>query len=505
MVKLRRCQTVSEKRRLEPDRQISNSLKNLEDLSDSELIRRWKLGDERAADCIVERYSLRMIALVASKMNSRFRGSVDPEDVAQSAFGSFFSAAKQSRIQFSQSVSLWRLLATIAKRKMLRSIERSRALKRGGNVQDVPFDEAIHYFAENSQPEASELLGELISELDSDLAPELRSVLEGILGGETQIEIAARTGVDERTVRRRQARLYEILRPDVGQIETETEFVSSSLPRVIYNQFVLGQLIGAGGFGKVYRATMQSKDAETVAVKFLRKAFWQDADAKRTFLCELEQSARIQHPSIVRYLGWGESPQGGPYVLMDWVDGRALVERPDVSAATFVRYLRSICEAIENVHREGVVHGDLTPSNILIDRSDRIVITDFGFSRFTGVDTAARAVSLASVTGGTPGFAAPEQISEAFGCVGPATDIYAIGGLAYWYLAIRSPHGKGDLAACIADTISADEPDVELLPATSATEKIIRDVAVTALRKSISDRPKTISQLKSILDNVGSK
>ena len=151
------------------------------------------------------------------------------------------------------------------------------------------------------------------------------------------------------------------------------------------------------------------------------------------------------------------------------------------------------------------MHGDLTPSNILIDRSDRIVITDFGFSRFTGVDTAARAVSLASVTGGTPGFAAPEQISEAFGCVGPATDIYAIGGLAYWYLAIRSPHGKGDLAACIADTISADEPDVELLPATSATEKIIRDVAVTALRKSISDRPKTISQLKSILDNVGSK
>ncbi len=487
---------------MEPDRQNSNSFKNLEDLSDNELVDRWKSGDEQSAACIVDRYSLRMVALVASRLSDKFRGSIAPEDVVQSALGSFFTAARRSRIQFSQSVSLWHLLATIAKRKMLRSIERSGALKRGGNVRDISFDEAIHNAVESPECEATEMLGELISELEDRLSPELRSVMEGLLCCETQAEIATRTGVDERTVRRRQARLYEMLRPSVDPIKTE--FVSDLLPQVGYNQFVLGQLIGAGGFGKVYRASMQSAVNETVAVKFLRKAFWQDADAKQTFLREIEQSVKIQHPSIIRYLGWGESPQGGPYVLMDWIDGRSLVEIQDVSSKIFVRYLQTICDALERVHREGITHGDLTPSNILIDRSDRVFITDFGFSRCVGGTTWGDADTTAPVLGGTLGFAAPEQISEAFGCVGAATDVYAIGGLAYWYLANRSPHDKGNLAASIADTISADEPDAESLPATSAAEKAIRDVAVSALRKAISDRPKSVAQLTSILDGVSS-
>lgn len=488
---------------MEPDSQITNSSKNPGNLSDSELIHRWKLGDERSAECIVDRYSLRMIALVSSRLNPRFRGNIDPEEVVQSALGSFFSAAKQSRLQFSQSVSLWRLLATFAKRKMLRSIERNGAVKRGGDFQTNSFDEAIHYLKGNPQPDANEMLDDLISELNSDLAPDLRSVLEGLLSGETQIETAARIGVDERTIRRRQARLYETLRPDVDdETQIKTEFIPNSLPRVDYNQFVLGRLIGSGGFGKVYRAAMQSGDNETVAVKFLRKVFWQDTDAKRTFLREIEQAARVQHPSVVRYLGWGESPQGGPYVLMDWIDGQTLEQRQEVSAEMFVGYLNEICEAIEYVHHAGIIHGDLTPSNVLIDRSGRAIITDFGFSQCMPSDAAISSSSIESILGGTPGFAAPEQISECFGRIGPSTDIYAIGGLAFWYLAGRAPHEESSLAASIADTISTTEIDVESLPESSLATKMIHDVAAVALKKSVSDRPNSVAPLKTILKTV---
>ena len=125
----------SEKADLKPDTNSENSLENpLADHSGEELLRFWKAGDQRAADILVDRYSLRLIALVASRMNRRFRGSMDPEDVVQSALGSFFIAARQSRIQISGSVSLWRLLATFARRKIARSVERLDAAKREAGI-----------------------------------------------------------------------------------------------------------------------------------------------------------------------------------------------------------------------------------------------------------------------------------------------------------------------------------------------------------------------------------
>ncbi|GAB5513208.1 MAG: hypothetical protein Rhob2KO_09330 [Rhodopirellula baltica] len=86
---------------------------------------------------------------------------------------------------------------------------------------------------------------------------------------------------------------------------------------------MLGKLIGSSGFGKVYRANMQS-DASTVAVKFLRKAFWQNEDARLSFVREIGIASQIQHPSVIRYLGYGKSPHGGPYVICEWIDGCSL-------------------------------------------------------------------------------------------------------------------------------------------------------------------------------------
>jgi serine/threonine protein kinase len=97
----------------------------------------------------------------------------------------------------------------------------------------------------------------------------------------------------------------------------------NALPRVNDNQFVLGKLIGSSGFGTVYRANMQS-DASTVAVKFLRKPFWQNEDARLSFVREIGIASQIQHPGVICYLGYGKSPHGGPYVICEWIDGCSL-------------------------------------------------------------------------------------------------------------------------------------------------------------------------------------
>jgi eukaryotic-like serine/threonine-protein kinase len=154
-------------------------------------------------------------------------------------------------------------------------------------------------------------------------------------------------------------------------------------------------------------------------------------------------------------------------------------------------------------HSTGIIHGDLTPNNILITTDGRAIITDFGLSTYLqpiaqsqDVDAAVRSV------GGTLGYAAPEQVSPAFGSIGPWTDIYAIGAIAYFCLSGIAPHTKADVAESLSSTISEeDEPIPCNLPITEALEKL-RKLVEFALRKTVTDRPNDIPTLMAVLSEL---
>lgn len=463
------------------------------DRPDGWLLREWKSGDERAADVLLDRYAIRLVALVASRLNRRFQASIDPSDVVQSALGSFFDAARHSRIQVSDSVSLWRLLATFARRKMARSIERQTAVKRGGDQVRLSLDRVQIQLASDEDSDANVEADELITALKAELPDDLFAIVEGVLAGQTQRELAKSLGIDERTVRRRLSRVRERLAPKAQAADNAAHTADSppTLPRVNYNEFVLGKMIGSGGFGKVYRARMQSND-RTVAVKFLRKAFWQNEGARGSFVREINIASRITHPGVIRHLGYGESRHGGPYVISEWIDGHSLQGATDVTPKQIVHWLRQICEAIAAVHHAGLVHGDLTPSNVLVDADDRITITDFGFSQ-------ASAVSSSQVLGGTPGFAAPEQIAPAFGSIGPKTDIYAIGGLLHWLLFRRPPNPGISLEESLAATISNHDPK---MAGSEAVPESLRSILAATLRKSPAERTITIAEIATLLNST---
>lgn len=473
---------------MEPDSKVHKKSENppspfLVDQPDGALLRQWKSGDEAAAEILNDRYTLRLVALVASRLNRRYKGAIDPEDVVQSAMGSFFDAARNSRINVSGSVSMWRLLATFARRKMVRSIEKQSANKRGGSRERVSFAAVESHWSDPSRGDRSGDVTELIEALQRELPNELWLVCERLLAGQHQLEIARALSIDERTVRRRIAKIRETFAGSTfgNSGEPSAAFSSLSLPRIDYRQFVLGRLIGSGGFGKLYRAVMQS-DGSIVAVKFLRKIFWQNEDARQTFLREIESASFIEHPGVVRYLGWGQSPHGGPYVVSRWIDGSPLYQLGSIRPDRFMFILRQICEAMGAIHRAGLVHGDLTPSNILVDRNDRVTIIDFGFSQ--------RSVRSSHAIpdpflGGTIGFAAPEQISPAFGAVSQKTDIYAIGGIIYWYLTGKPPHQGESIEEAIADTIAPLNVDTSRLP---DLPSILQKILANTLRKSPSER-----------------
>ena len=466
----------NEKNDLEADSKIKeNSEIPLSDHSDADLLRFWRSGNQQAASVLMDRYAARLVSLIAARLGHKLRGNVDAEDVVQSAMGSFFHAAHRGKVDISQSVSAWNLLTVFARRKLARAIEKTFAAKRGGDFQRIQLE-----LDQEMQLTVDDQTGDLLTSVLEDIPSELRSVCRLLWAGYNQKEIANELNVNQRTVRRRIEKLRELVSPRVKSASpTSREFSTDSLPAVGYHEFVLGSMIGSGGFGKVYRATLRSDDS-IIAVKFLRKHFWQNQDAKVTFLTEIESASQIDSPHIIRYRGWGQSPHGGPYVISEWINGRALSEIHNMSFTRFVGLLDQLCTALMCVHQAGITHGDMTPNNVLVSENDHLVLTDFGFARSSRVETL-------NPIGGTLGYAAPEQLASAFGEIGPATDVYAVGGIAHWYLTGKSPNAATTTQDSYAKTLAC-EPISIATEFHSAGEEKLAELIASMLRPSPSDR-----------------
>ncbi len=111
-------------------------------------------------------------------------------------------------------------------------------------------------------------------------------------------------------------------------------------------------------------------DGQVVAVKFMHRHLWTNPHSRHSFLREIDHASKINHSGVVKYLGWGQSPHGGPYLVCEYVDGQPLTHVKPNDSETSVQWLAQICQAVAAAHQAGVVHGDLTPNNILLDTTD---------------------------------------------------------------------------------------------------------------------------------------
>lgn len=194
--------------------------------------------------------------------------------------------------------------------------------------------------------------------------------------------------------------------------------------------------LGRGGMGVVYQATQQGLN-RAVAVKMLLPNTLTSESDRQRFRTEVEATAGLQHPHIVRVYEFGEVG-GRPFYSMDYIDGPSLAERmrdgplPNKVAA---RYLLSLAHAVQYAHDHHILHRDLKPSNVLLDSADRPYVTDFGLAKVVGND--AGLTSTGAVLG-TPSYMAPEQ-AEGKKDLTPAIDVYALGGILYALVTGRPP------------------------------------------------------------------
>ncbi|PYQ38997.1 MAG: hypothetical protein DMF77_22780 [Acidobacteria bacterium] len=253
-----------------------------------------------------------------------------------------------------------------------------------------------------------------------------------------------------------------------------------SLEAALGSRYTVVRLLGRGGMGAVYLGRETALDRE-VAIKVLPADRGEGQDVER-FRREARTAARLMHPNIVPLHGWGEA-QSTPYFVMGYVRGEPLSVRMRRGLAPEAarRILADLADALDYAHRQGVVHRDIKPDNVLIDdESGRPMLTDFGVAKATG---AGHTLTTAGSVVGTPHYMSPEQAGGK-GDVDGRSDIYSLGIMGYAMLAGRLPFEASNTADILVQHLTkTPAPLRPLLPPD------VPDALVAAIERCLEKDP----------------
>ncbi|MBL8990827.1 MAG: DUF2157 domain-containing protein [Phycisphaerae bacterium] len=266
---------------------------------------------------------------------------------------------------------------------------------------------------------------------------------------------------------------------------------------LVGERYRVERIAGEGGMGSVLLAT-DSVLSRRVAIKLLHNVSGRDGgDARARLLAEARAMAGLSHPNIVRVLEISLDGQPGravPFMVMEWIDGVPLAQAwRGLTLPERVSLLLKIVDGVAEAHAAGLVHGDLKPSNILLDRSGTPVIVDFGLARAgRGMGGPPGAPGPRTISGGTPGYAAPEQF-EPGGPVGAWSDVYALGVILFEMLTGRTPF----IAGTTAETLRLQRETEPPLPEHLAPEApvALQRICLVALERDPWRRYKDASEL----------
>ncbi|MBX3365216.1 MAG: serine/threonine protein kinase [Phycisphaeraceae bacterium] len=342
-------------------------------------------------------------------------------------------------------------------------------------------EEQIQAAAKSNETNLDTLIGRLVVETGLATPEEVQHCLEmvqGTIEPAVQRSLAHALVANEFVTKRQIARLKQIL---------EAERSGQTIP----GYKLLGKL-GAGAMATVFKAKQLSLD-RTVAIKILPKKFGQNPQFVERFYAEGRAAAQLNHPNIVQAYDVGKAGEYH-FFVMEYVEGRTvyddIVKHKRFPEREAVDIAIQCAEALQHAHERGLIHRDIKPKNVMINREGVVKVADLGLARAISDKEAAEAEQGKAF--GTPYYISPEQIRGEVN-VGPPTDIYSLGATLYHMVTGSVPFDGKNPSSVMHKHLKS-----ELVPPDQVNPKLssgVAEVIEMMMAKSASKRYQTCRDL----------
>ena len=275
--------------------------------------------------------------------------------------------------------------------------------------------------------------------------------------------------------------------------------MSLPLPSLLVGRYQLARLLGEGGFAETYLAT-DTVLGRQVAIKLLRQRLARDPEYVARFNREARIAASINHPNVIEVYDFGRDEEL-LFLVMEWVNGTTLKELIREQAPLPIPEAKllivEVLQGLGAIHRAGIIHRDIKPQNVLLDRTGPVKLSDFGIAK-AAVGTGLEELTRSGEFLGTPTHMAPEQVTGAK-TLGPEADLYGVGVLLFELLTGELPF-SGDTPLQVA-LKQLHEPPPALRPLNAAIPEDLEVVVLKALAKEPGARYQSAAAMEAALES----
>ena len=264
-------------------------------------------------------------------------------------------------------------------------------------------------------------------------------------------------------------------------------------------KYEVGELLGRGGMGTVYKAVQKMIDRE-VALKILRPAFTTDMNAVKRFFREAKAVARLRSPNAVLLYDFGLAREGHLYYTMELVRGCSLSQALQNNGAfpvpRAIRIILHVARALEEAHGLGIIHRDLKPSNIMLvgqGKDEVAKVLDFGIAKLVAAPEGSTLLTDSGIAIGTPKYMSPEQATG--GQVDYRSDLYSLGVILYEMLAGLHPFHGGTPAALMHQHVHEAPVSVRIVAPEMEIPVPLERLLNRLLAKRPGDRPRRVTEV----------